>query len=145
MSLLSTAPKIDHERIVAAIGQAEDRTSGEIRVVISRQPADDAVAAAKAQFERLGLTATVARNGVLIFLVPRSRSFAVIGDTAVHAKCGEPFWTELTAAMAEHFRRNDFTTGLTLGIERAGTLLAQFFPRRADDKNELPNTVEETD
>lgn len=145
MNLLPAQPKIDHARIVAAIGDAEGRTSGEIRVVISRRPTTDAVAAAKSQFERLGMTGTAARNGVLIFLAPRSRAFAVIGDTGVHEKCGDAFWTELTAAMTEHFKRSDFTAGLVLGIERAGALLADYFPRQPDDRNELPNSVEETD
>lgn len=145
MNLLPLQPKIDHARIVAAIGEAEGRTSGEIRVVVSRRPAADAVAAAKIQFERLGMTRTAARNGVLIFLAPRSRTFAVIGDTGVHEKCGDAFWTELAAAMTEHFKRGDFTAGLVLGIERAGALLAENFPRQTDDRNELPNSVEETD
>ena len=145
MNLLPLQPKIDHARIVAAIGDAEGRTSGEIRVVISRRTTADAVAAAKIQFERLGMTGTAARNGVLIFLAPRSRSFAVIGDTGVHEKCGEAFWTELAAAMAEHFKRGDFTAGLVLGIARAGALLAENFPRQTDDRNELPNSVEESD
>ncbi len=144
MNLLPLQPKIDHARIVAAIGDAEGRTSGEIRVVISRRTTADAVAAAKIQFERLGMTGTAARNGVLIFLAPRSRSFAVIGDTGVHEKCGDAFWTELAAAMTEHFKRGDFTAGLVLGIARAGALLAENFPRQTDDRNELPNSVEES-
>lgn len=145
MNLLPLQPKIDHARIVAAIGEAEGRTSGEIRVVVSRRTTADAVAAAKIQFERLGMTGTAARNGVLIFLAPRSRSFAVIGDTGVHEKCGDAFWTELAAAMTEHFKRGDFTAGLVLGIARAGALLAENFPRQTDDRNELPNSVEESD
>lgn len=145
MNLLPLQPKIDHARIVAAIGEAEGRTSGEIRVVVSRRTTADAVAAAKIQFERLGMTGTAARNGVLIFLAPCSRSFAVIGDTGVHEKCGDAFWTELAAAMTEHFKRGDFTAGLVLGIARAGALLAENFPRQTDDRNELPNSVEESD
>ena len=145
MNLLPLQPKIDHARIVAAIGDAEGRTSGEIRVIVSRRTTADAVAAAKIQFERLGMTGTAARNGVLIFLAPRSRSFAVIGDTGVHEKCGDAFWTELAAAMTEHFKRGDFTAGLVLGIARAGALLAENFPRQTDDRNELPNSVEESD
>ena len=66
-------------------------------------------------------------------------------DTAVHEKCGDPFWTELAAAMTEHFKRGDFTAGLVHGIEHAGVLLAEHFPRASDDRNELPNEVEETD
>ena len=35
----------------------------------------------------------------------------------------------------------DFTGGLVLGIERAGALLAEHFPRRPDDVNELPDDI----
>jgi uncharacterized membrane protein len=141
MSLFSPVPPLDHARVVAAIAAAERRTSGEIRVLFSRHKADDPVAAATRQFERLGMTATAARNGVLIFVAPRSRNFAVIGDTGVHEKCGQAFWAELAAAMSEHFRRGDFTAGLVHGIERAGGLLAEHFPRRPDDVNELPDDI----
>ena len=68
MSFFSPLPKIDHSRVVAAIAAAESHTSGEIRVVIARHPAADPGAAAQRQFERLGMTHTKARNGVLIFL-----------------------------------------------------------------------------
>lgn len=145
MNFFSPTPPIDHDRVVAAIATAELRTSGEIRVVVSRQKADEPVVAAQRQFDRLGMTRTAARNGVLIFLAPRSRTFAVIGDTGVHEKCGDAFWRELADAMTECFRRGDFTAGLCLGIERAGALLAEHFPRASDDRNELSNDIEETD
>lgn len=138
-------PKIDHRRVVAAIGAAESKTSGEIRVVVSRRKITEPVAEAQKQFERLGMTDTQHRNGVMILLAPRSRTFAVIGDTAVHEKCGDAFWRELADAMGEHFKRGDFTAGLVHGIERAGALLAEHFLRAADDRNELPDEIEETD
>lgn len=145
MSFLSPLPKIDHARVIAAIAVAEQRTSGEIRVVIARHKAADPVAAAQRHFERLGMTHTKLRNGVLIYLAPRSHTFAVIGDTAVHEKCGDAFWRLLTATMALHFKRGEFTDGLMHGIEKAGALLAEHFPRPPDDRNELPNRIEETD
>ena len=145
MSLFSSLPKIDHDRLVLAITAAERRTSGEIRVVVSRKKIDDPIAEAKAQFERLGMTATDLRNGVLILLAPQSRTFAVIGDTAVHKECGDEFWKKIADVMSGKFRNGEFTEGLIHGIERAGGLLAAHFPRAKDDRNELPNAVEETD
>jgi uncharacterized membrane protein len=94
---------------------------------------------------RLGMTKTAARSGVLIFVAPASRTFAVIGDTAVHEKCGDGFWQELATAMTEHFKSGDFTPGLVHGIARAGALLAEHVPRQSDDKNELPDKVEEAE
>jgi uncharacterized membrane protein len=127
--------------IVAAIRAAEQKTSGEIRVFISDKAVTDPVAAAQEQFTRLGMTQTRDRNGVLIFLAPGSRQFAVIGDSGVHARCGAAFWEELTRSMSEQFRAGDFTAGIVQGISRAGELLGQHFPRRPDDHNELPDRI----
>jgi uncharacterized membrane protein len=126
-------PRIDHERVLAAIRDAEAKTSGEIRVLIVRHKVEDPVAAAKAYFGRLGMEKSRHRNGVLIFLAPLSRSFAVIGDAGVHEKCGDSFWSDVAAAMGARFRQKAFTEGLVHGIERAGELLARVFPRGASD------------
>jgi uncharacterized membrane protein len=134
---------VNHAQVVAAIQAAEQRTSGEIRVLVSRRSSDDPIAAAQKHFERLGMTRTVARDGVLIFIAPSSRTFAVIGDAGVHEKCGDKFWQELAMVMSEHFKLGKFTEGLVFGIERAGSLLAEHFPRTSDDRNELPDTIEE--
>jgi uncharacterized membrane protein len=133
--------QLRHEDIVAAIREAEGQTSGEIRVYITRKPVDDPVPAAQAVFSRLNMEKTRERNGVLIFVAPRVNRFAIIGDSAVHAKCGDTFWTEVRDSMAEHFRKSEFTHGIIHGIKKAGTLLSQHFPRRPDDRNELPDDV----
>jgi uncharacterized membrane protein len=139
--VMSSTPPIDHPKVVAAIQAAERRTSGEIRVVVSQAKTDDPITLAREEFERLGMTRTAARNGVLILLAPATRRFAVIGDQGVHEKCGDAFWTELADAMSGHFQRGDFTAGLTYGINQAGELLAHHFPRSPDDRNELPDDV----
>ena len=145
MTFLSPIPAIDDARIVAAIAAAEKLTSGEIRVYISSRKVAEPVRAAEKQFERMNMTRTARRNGVLIFLAPVSHTFAVIGDQGIHAKCGDTFWQELAAAMSERFKQGDFTQGLVLGIERAGALLAQHFPREPSDQNELPDRIERSD
>ncbi len=130
-----------HEQIHAAIHAAEQKSSGEIRVMVSHKAAPNPVATAQKAFLRLGMQATKHRNAVLIFVAPRSRTFAVIGDEAVHAKCGDDFWRELAAAMTGHFKRGEFTGGITHGINRAGELLAAHFPHEPDDQNELQDDV----
>jgi uncharacterized membrane protein len=135
--------KLAHDRIISAIAAAEKKTSGEIRVFIQRGEIGDPVAAAQTQFKKLGMTATGERNGVLIFVAPRSQKFAVIGDEAVHQRCGEEFWKQLVEKMQQHFRAENFTDAMVEAISQAGELLARHFPRGADNRNELPNTVEE--
>lgn len=135
--------QLRENEIVAAIRAAEQKTSGELRVFISRQEnVADPVAAAQQEFDRLGMTHTRERNGVLIYLAPGPRKFAVIGDTGIHARCGTTFWEQLAESMRARFQAGEFTEGVVQGINRAGELLAVHFPRRPDDTNELPNRVE---
>ncbi len=133
--------QLHHENLVAAIREAEQKTSGEIRVFINHKKIEDALAAAQAAFLRLGMTKTRHRNGVLIFVAPRSNKFAVIGDEAVHQRCGDEFWQALASEMSSHFKKAEFTQGILHGIRKAGELLATHFPRQHGDGNELPDSV----
>jgi uncharacterized membrane protein len=144
MKLQSFLSQVDQERVVAAIRAVEERTRGEIRVHASNRAVDDAQGEAARQFERLGMTATAERNGVLIYLAPRSQRFAILGDTGIHEKCGPDFWKQVADAMEHDFREGRFTEGLLRGIAVAGDALARFFPRTvAADVNELPDQVSE--
>ncbi len=131
------------DKIVAAIRAAEAGTSGEIRVFVSQGETADAVTAATAQFARLGMQRTQGRNGVLVFVAPRSQAFAVIGDTAIHEKCGPEFWSRVAEKMSARFRAGDFTAGVVAGISEAGEILARHFPRQADDQNELTDGIQQ--
>jgi uncharacterized membrane protein len=121
---------VRHDEIIAAIRAAEQKTSGEIRISISPKHIDDPVTAAQIEFMRLGMNESRERNGVLIFVAPRAHKFAVIGDEAVHAKCGDEFWRKLVDAMSGYFRKSEFTPGIIHGVQKAGDLLAEHFPRR---------------
>jgi uncharacterized membrane protein len=134
---------VDHDRIVSAIAGAEKRTSGEIRVFISRQKTEDAFHAAGLCFRRLKMDQTRSRNAVLIFIAPVSHRFAVIGDTAVHAKCGDNFWHEVVEGMESNLKRGDFTEALIHGVEKVGSLLAAQFPPDPNKQNSLPDAVVE--
>jgi uncharacterized membrane protein len=134
---------IDHQRIVSAIAAAEKRTSGEIRVFISRQKTDHALHTAGLCFTRLKMNRTPLRNAVLIFIAPVSHQFAVVGDIGVHAKCGDDFWHEVVERMESSLKRGDFTEALVHGVEKVGSLLAAHFPPNADGRNNLPDAVVE--
>jgi uncharacterized membrane protein len=125
-------PKVAHGRVVDAIAAAETKTSGEIRVVVARHTSKDPVADAQAYFNRFKMANSPERNGILILVAPRSKNFAVIGDSGVHDKCGDAFWESLTEAMVDYFRVGDFTGGIVHGVERAGELLGKHFPRSPD-------------
>ena len=135
--------RLDHDRVVAAIRAAEGRSRGEIRVHVAHKPVDDPQRAAAARFEKLGMTATADRNGVLLFVAPASQRFAVVGDKGIHERCGEGFWKDVASAMEEDFRQGRFTEGIVKGVARAGDALAAHFPRTGPDVNELADEVSE--
>jgi len=134
---------LDDTRIVSAIREAESRSRGEIRVhVAEREVADPRTEAARV-FERLGMADTAERNGVLLFVAPASQSITVLGDRAVHERCGEAFWTAVVESVRGEFSAGRFTEGIVAGVRALGDELARHFPRRPgeSDLNELPDTV----
>jgi uncharacterized membrane protein len=136
--------KLQHDRIVRAIREVESKSSGQIRVFIQRGKLDvDPLPLAKRKFQRLGIQKTSQRNGVLIFVAPRARKFAVVGDHAIHQKCGEEFWQEVVDRMRNHFRAEEFTQALVEAIGEIGDVLAAHFPRRSTSSNELPDEIVE--
>ncbi|MGE5528777.1 MAG: TPM domain-containing protein [Patescibacteria group bacterium] len=134
----------EKRRLVAAIAAAERLTSGEIRLHVESDSGGDPVRRAQAAFTALGMDRTAARNGVLIYLAVRERKFAIIGDSGIDQKVPPGFWEETKEIMADHFRAGRFVEGVIHGIESAGAHLAAFFPRAADDLNELTDEISES-
>ena len=135
--------KLDSDRIVSAIAEAEKKSSGEIRVHVTRHKPANLEARAKRRFELLGMTRTALRNGVLIYIAPKLRRFQILGDSGIHEKCGDDFWKETAAELESHFRKGEFTEGIVRAIQRAGDALAAHFPRGTDDVNELSDEISE--
>jgi uncharacterized membrane protein len=134
--------KLEHDRIVQAIRDAESKTSGQIRVFIQRgKLAVDPLLAAQKKFQRLGMHKTAERNAVLIFIAPRAHKFAVVGDKAIHEKCGESYWQHIVDLMCEHFRNERFSDAILDAIHDVGAALAEHFPRRSTSSNELPDEI----
>src|SRR6266446_5026477 len=132
--------KLEHDRVVNAIRKAESNTSGEIRVFIQRGKLDgDPLVAAQKKFHQLRMQQTRERNAVLIFVAPRAHKFAVVGDKAIHVKCGDEFWRCLVDAMRVHFQNEKFSHALVEAIQEAGKALATHFPRTSTSSGHLPD------
>ena len=137
--------KLEHDRIIQAIAEAESKTSGEIRVLIQRgKLKSDPLVAARKKFHRLGMHKTRERNAVLIFVAPRVHKFAVVGDEAIHKKCGDEFWQHIVEGIRTHFRNERFSDALIEAIREIGDVLASDFPKASEDTNELPDNVIES-
>lgn len=139
MSILSTE---EQEKIAHAVSLAENRTSGEIRVVVENTVGGKSAMEKAAQyFKELEMDRTVLRNGVLIYLAVVDHEFAIIGDRGINERVSADFWEVTKDKMLTHFRKGDYLRGLQEGVLEAGEQLHHFFPRQEDDINELPNEV----
>ena len=132
---------VEDSRIVKAIADIEKKTSGEIRIFVSSRSVGDILQTAAQQFIKLGMNQTKERNGVLIYIAPKSQKFAVIGDRGIHEKCGEAFWKEIASEMSCLLKEHQYTEALLLGVQVAGRQLIRYFPVRPNDQNELPDSV----
>ncbi len=134
--------RLKHQEITAAIKKAEGSTSGQIRVFVQRgEFEDEALPLARKKFHQLEMDKTRDRNAVLIFVAPRAHKFAVVGDVGVHERCGQEFWEHLVREMRNHFKEENYSRAIVLGISEVGKLLAQYFPRTGDTINELPDDI----
>lgn len=131
--------KEEKNKIVSAIREAEKKTSGEICVYLERKEKGDTLNRAKEIFRKLGMTKTARRNGVLVYFSLVDHHFAIVGDRGIHDKVGEDFWRDAVSVMERSFGRKDFVGGLGSGIQRIGEKLKIYFPREANDINELPD------
>ncbi len=116
--------KVDEARIAAAISEAERKSGGEIRVYVSHKKREDALAAARARFLRLGMAKTHHRSAVLIYFAPLTHKFALWGDVAAHEKCGETFWQAITAAMTPCLQKGHLNEAIEHAIKAVGDALA---------------------
>ena len=129
--------------LVAAIRQAEVRTSGEIRVHLEDTcPTPEPLDRAAQVFAELNMHKTAARNGVLFYLAWKSRQFAVVGDAAINSAVPDDFWETTKEAVLEQFRTEKYVLGLERGIRMVGEQLHRYFPyNAATDQNELDDAI----
>lgn len=132
---------LDQKAIEEAIARAEKNCSGEIRVHIEAHARGDIQEFAARTFERLGMTKTELRNGVLLFVASEDHRFVILGDTGIDEKVGHDFWEDVAAELGQHFRQHEFTLGICRAVERCGEKLAEYFPWEHGDRNELPNAI----
>ena len=69
------------------------------------------------------------------------RRVVVLGDEGIDAKVGAEHWKDVDQAILDGIRRGSLRDGLIEGIRRSGAVLAEHFPWRAGDRNELPDRL----
>ncbi len=128
-----------------AIQEAEQKTSGEIRVHVTYDGQDDQpLESARLIFLKLGMQSTREHNGVLIYFNPKARKFALYGDSGIHEKLGQIYWDQLVSHVRETIREKDLLAGILDAVHALGEQLATHFPGSGHNPDELTNEVSET-
>lgn len=139
--LLSPAQQ---EQVVACIRNAENKTTGEVRVYVeSRCSYVDAMDRAWELFAQLGMAETERRNAVLVYLAIDDHQYAIAGDKEIYEKAGGPvFWEAAAQHLKDHLKRGEIATGLFTCVNELGDALATHFPYDPTiTKNELPDEI----
>jgi uncharacterized membrane protein len=131
----------EEREIVEAIRVAEKNTSGEIRVHLEKTTDLDPFDRALEVFNELKMDETQLKNGVLIYMAVKDKTFVICGDQGINEVVQNDFWDSTKDVMVAHFKNGNFKQGLIDGILRAGQELKKHFPRSEDDTNELSNEI----
>lgn len=102
---------------------------------------DECHARAMEQFLAHGLSTTEGRTGVLIFVSLTERYAEIVADTAIASKVKQEMWDDLIARLIADVSSKRLTEGLIGAVERAGTILEEYFPIQPGDRNELVNDI----
>ena len=137
----------DFTAIAEAVRRAEETTSAEIRVHLERRAhrfpgqRPDALRRARTVFDHLGMHLTAEHHGVLIYLAVEDRKLAIVGDEGIHGRVGDRYWEGVRDLMIGKLSEGRPLDAVLTGVAEVGRVLAEHFPRRPDDRNELSDHV----
>lgn len=116
--------------------------SGVLRRIVSETVQSRAVGDRTRQaFLELGLTETRDRSGVLLLVSELEHRVQILADRGIHEHVGTRGWEEIVSSVTRGIREKRSAEALCQAIERIGAVLAEAFPARQDDENELPDRV----
>jgi uncharacterized membrane protein len=134
------------DAIQAAIERSEAMHRGEVRFAVEASlDLFDLLRGMTAReraiqvFSQLGVWDTEENNGVLIYLLIADHDFEIVADRGIHRLIGENGWEPIARRMEAAFRAGQFQQGIVDGVTAVGEVLAQHYPRREGDRNELPD------
>lgn len=146
MGLSAFLSKTQQSSIVKAIEDAENCTSGEIRVHIEPKCTNkDTCQRAVEVFNKLKMYETRERNAVLIYIAYKAHKFAIIGDLGINKIVPDNFWESEKLTLASYLKDNKPAEGLCKVIIQIGNSLKSNFPHQPDDINEQSNEISYND
>lgn len=97
--------------------------------------------AAAAAFQHNRLRNTEDSTGILIYISLYEHQVKVVGDDGISAKLTHPDWQHICDAIIKDFKEKSYTNGIVEGISLSGKLLAEHFPIKEGDIDELANEL----
>ena len=96
--------------------------------------------AVRAFFEKR-LYKTRDENGILIFISLLERKVWLLGDRGIDRQVSHENWNVLAREISAGIREGRACDALCAAIVKCGTILAETFPKRPDDMNELSDEM----
>jgi putative membrane protein len=84
---------------------------------------------------------TAGRTGILIYLSISERRAEIVADESIHSIVSNEVWGQAMVDMLAEVRAGRVADGMIAAINDVGAILAEHFPRRDDDVNELPDRL----
>lgn len=95
------------------------------------------------QFLARNVHLTAERTGVLIFVSLAERYAEIVADAGIDAKVPQDMWDSIVARLIDDARNGRLADGFVTTIAAVGALLAEHFPVKPDDVNELDDHLVE--
>lgn len=99
--------------------------------------------AALQQFLAHGLHVTAERTGVMLFAAEADHGLEVIADQGIHEKVKPDIWAEALQTLRAGLKQNRPAEGFVNAIGVVSAVLAEHFPPRANNPNEIVDKVVE--
>jgi putative membrane protein len=84
---------------------------------------------------------TAGRTGILIYLSIAERRAEIVADEAILKVTDDHTWGEAMTALIADVREGRPADGIAAAVQRVGAVLAEHFPRSAEDINEIPDAL----
>jgi len=111
------------------------------RLIHPREMASEVAEKAMLSFFELGVHRTRERTGILILISLFERRVQLLADEGINAKVAPETWKDIVNTITAGLHDGSACDALCSDIERCAEILETHFPRKSDDRNELPDLV----
>ncbi|HEX6981779.1 MAG TPA: TPM domain-containing protein [Balneolaceae bacterium] len=141
MPSLNFLTEAQERQVIKAIEEAEQQTSGEVRVHIEHYCKGEPLERAAVIFHELGMDQTELQNGVLIYIASEDHKAAVYAGKGIFNQVEKGFWSDVLNVLTEHFKKGEYEEGIEDAVKKAGAKLVEMFPYQKADIDELSNDI----